>query len=170
MFTQTIVETFGFNFFNSSISFYLLYLFLLWIFAEPAAPFQLHHPEESFAKDATVHLRGSQLAVHEDNRYFSNLEAALVSRELHFDLEGIAFELDFVQFDGFKYLTAVALESGSGIVYRQTSDDAYVLRCEVRHQYTAHRPVHNIHTAYVSRADGYVITLVGTLVVEARKV
>ena len=145
-------------------------LFLLWILAEPAAPFQLHHSEESLSKDAAVHLRSSQFAVHENNRHFGNLESALVSRELHFNLECIAFELDFVQFDGFKYLTAVAFESGSSVVDRQASDEAYVLRCEVRHQYTAHRPVHYIHTAYVARTDGHIITLVGTLGVKAWKI
>ena len=34
-------------------------LFLLWILAEPAAPFELHHAEEGLAEDAAVHLRGT---------------------------------------------------------------------------------------------------------------
>ena len=130
----------------------------------------MHHAEEGFAEDAAVHLRGTQLAVDENHRYFGNLEAALVGGELHLNLEGIPLEADFVQFDGFEHLTAVALESGSGVVDGQAGDDAHILGGEVGHEHASHGPVHYVHAADVTRADGHVVTFCGTFVVKARKV
>ena len=54
-------------------------------------------------------------------------ESALVGGELHFYLKSIAFKLDFIQFDSFEHLATIALESGGGIVDRQSGDDTDVL-------------------------------------------
>ena len=51
-----------------------------------------------------------------------------------------------------------------------SGDDAYVLRCEIRHQHTSHRPVHYIDAAYVARADRQIRSLVVTCGIQSWQV
>lgn len=131
---------------------------------------QLDDTENGFTENTAVHLRATQLAVDEDNRHFHHFEPALIGSEFHLYLKGITFEADGIEVDGFQHLAAVALEAGSGIMNRQTGDESHVLGGEIGHQYAPHGPIHHIDTAHVARADGNIRTLLGTSLVEARKV
>ena len=101
------------------------------IFAEEAAQFEFDNSEDGLPKDTRIHFALAQDPVDEDDGYLLYVEPALVGCKLHFYLKSVAFESDFVQLDGFEYLTAVAYESGSGVVYLQPCDEAYILRGKV---------------------------------------
>lgn len=72
-------------------------LFYNGVFAKPAVEPQPHHAKESLTEDAATHFAGAFTPVYEDNRNFLNLKAHLVGSVLHFYLEGIALEPDFVR-------------------------------------------------------------------------
>ena len=93
-----------------------------------------------------------------------------MSGKFHFYLESIPLELDFVQFDGFQDLTTVTLESGSGIVDRQSGYDAHIFGCEIRHQYSSHWPIDHIYPTDISGADSHIISFVGAFLIQAWKV
>ena len=67
-----------------------------WIFSEPSVHTKTHDTEEGFGEDATAHLAGSLATIDEDDRYFLDFEANLEGRELHLNLERIAFETNHV--------------------------------------------------------------------------
>lgn len=78
------------------------------------------------------------------------MEAAFEGCEFHFNLEGITFETDAVQMNGFKHFAAVADEAGSGVVNGQAGDEPHVFGGEVRHQDSSHWPVDHIDSAHVA--------------------
>ena len=51
-------------------------------------------------------------------------------------------------------------------MHLETSHQPYILRREIAHQHTADGPVHHVHATHIARADGQVVTLVGTGAVE----
>ena len=100
------------------------------IFSGPSVEPQPHYAEESLAENAATHLACSLAAVDKYHWNFFYLKANLISGVLHFYLETIAFETHFVERDGLKYLPAIALKAGCGVVYGETSDETHILRCE----------------------------------------
>ena len=122
----------------------------------------MHHTEERLTEDATRHLAGALLAVHEDDTHLLDLKADLMGGVFHLDLESVTLETDLVEFDGLKHTTLVAHETSCGVMYFETRDDSNVLGGKVTHQYTTYRPVHNIYTTHIARADRHVVTLVMT--------
>ena len=58
--------------------------------------------------------------------FFGYLESALVSSELHFNLEGIALKADGIEVDGLKHFAAIAFESGRGVVDGNARHDAHI--------------------------------------------
>ena len=139
----------------------------MWVFSEPAWDFEFYDAEEGFGEDAAWHFWCAFDAVDEYDRYFFDCEATFVGCEFHFDLECVAFEADFVEFDSLEHLTAVAFEASSGVGNREACHATYVFRGIVAHEYATHWPVDYVdNIAYIARTYGYVGTLVGASIVE----
>ena len=81
------------------------------VFPEPSVPAQSHHAEECLAEDAAIHLAHALAPVYEDDGHLLDAETDFVGSELHFDLEGIAFETDLIEFDGLQHAPFVAFET-----------------------------------------------------------
>jgi hypothetical protein len=64
-----------------------------------APEFHLYHSKDRFSDDAPAHLALPFLAIGENHRNFLHIEAQQPRFELHFDLEGIANELDLIKSD-----------------------------------------------------------------------
>ena len=137
---------------------------------EPRTDFEAQHTEEGFGEYTAGHLAGAEDTVDEDDRYFLDAEAALVSRKLHFNLEGVSLEANLVQFDGFEYFAAIAHESGGRVVNGYAENGADVLGGEVTHQDASHRPVDDVHAADVATTDSHVGVLFGEGLVEFEQV
>ena len=90
--------------------------------------------------------------------------------ELHFYLETVAFEANFVEFHRLEHATLVALETGGGVVDFETCDETHVFRRKIRHQHATDRPIHHVHAADITRADGEVEAFVVAGGIEARQV
>ena len=101
------------------------------IFAEEAAQFEFDNSEDGLPKDTRIHFALAQDPVDEDDGYLLYVEPALVGCKLHFYLKSVAFESDFVQLDGFEYLTASSYVSRRGFGYSQPLEETAILRGEV---------------------------------------
>ena len=130
----------------------------------------MNNTEKRFGEDTAAHFAGSQHAVDKDNRHFDDFRATLSSRELHFDLEGIAFEADLIQFDCLERVTLIADEAGCSIVNIDTQNETHILAGEITHQHAPHRPVHHIHSCYISTSDSQIRALIGTRVIEFEQI
>ena len=78
------------------------------------------------------------------------MESAFKGGEFHFNLESISFETDVVQMDGFKHFPAVAYKAGSSVMNGQSGNEPHIFGGKVGHQYSSHRPVHHIDSAYIA--------------------
>ena len=120
-------------------------LFVAMKFVEYASHLQFYHTKESLTKYACIHLARSKHSVHEDNRHFLNLKSKLISREFHLYLECVALKFHLVETDCCKHTAVVAHKSGSGVAHTHTSDYSHISRCIIRHQHSAHWPIHHVH-------------------------
>lgn len=134
----------------------------LWILSEPSVPTQTHHPEESLTKYATAHLAYTLATVYKYHWYFLYLVAHLVGCILHLYLECVTLETNLIEWYRFKNTTAITLKTSSCIVYIEACYKAYILRSKIAHKHTTNRPVHNIHTTYITRANCHVVTFIMT--------
>ena len=137
---------------------------------EPTVKTEPHHPKHGLAKYSAAHLACAENSVYKDDWHFYNLEAVFVCRKLHLNLERISLETNLVEVDGLENLSAIALESGCRVVNLHSRNYADVLRCEIRHQHSAHRPVYHIHAAHLSRADGNIVSINRAGIIKSRQV
>src|SRR6185312_2440128 len=66
------------------------------IVLEQRMPTQIQDTQDTFLDDPLVHFRNAKLPVLEDDGHLVYLKTQLPGCELHFDLEGIAYELDLI--------------------------------------------------------------------------
>ena len=85
------------------------------IFLEPTVPPESHHSPQSLGEDAATHLAGAQLAIDEDDWHLLDLEATLLSCELHFNLECIALEANGIEVYSFQDSAMVADETSKTV-------------------------------------------------------
>ncbi len=137
-------------------------VFWLGVFLEPAVEPEAYDSEEGFGEDSSAHFGDSFYSVDEYDGYFFDFESALVGSEFHLYLEGIAFEADGIEVDGFEYASFVAFESGCCVVDFEACDESDVDGGEVGHKYSAYGPVDYVDSRYISAADGKVEAFVGT--------
>ena len=71
-------------------------------------------------------------------------------RVLHFYLEGIALEANFVERNGFEHLAAIADKACRGVVDMKSGYETYILAGKIAHQDTSDRPVHNVYAADIA--------------------
>ena len=133
-------------------------------------PAQAHDSEEGFAEDSARHLACAELAVDEDDRHLLDTVSEREGCELHFDLEGIAFEANGIEVDAVEHLARIAYESGCRVAEVDSEHGADVGRGVVAHQHASDGPVDDVDTGDVARAHTDVGPLFGTCLVEARQV
>ena len=121
-----------------------------------APEFHRDNSPKGFVEDATTHFGCTEGTVGEDDGDFFQLESHGPCREFHFDLEGIAFETDVVEINGFQNFPGVANESGCGVMYFHARDKSHVLGGEIGHEYSSHGPVHDVNTCDVTGADCHI--------------
>jgi len=71
----------------------------LFVLFENTSHPQFNHSKNSFPEDAFVHFGSAFGAVGENNIHFLDFKSQFPGGEFHFDLEGIASELDPAEVD-----------------------------------------------------------------------
>ena len=137
----------------------------------PLAEAEGEDAEESLLEDLHAHFGGAEDAVGEDDGDLEDFEAQAGGGVLHFDLEGIADELDLVELHFLEDLAAVADEAGGGVEDAHASDEVDILGGVVGHHETAHGPVDDADFAVdIARADDDIALAGGAGLVEPREV